>query len=106
MIRGTLIYQTTVARHIRQKYPATVPGQALAQRDEFATPALNRSEIAGDGVRNGFERCPPVPAEAREIQFMKQRRVEQARLLPTEATDDLCGHCRDIERLQLVREGV
>src|SRR4030095_7543192 len=77
VIRGTLIYQSTVARHIRQKYPATVHGQALAQRDELATPALNRPEIAGDGVRDGFERCPPVPAEAREIQLMQQRRVEQ-----------------------------
>src|SRR5437870_1845869 len=106
VIRGTLIYQTTVARHIRQKYPATVPGQALAQRDEFATPALNRPEITGDGVRDGFERCPPIPAEAREIQLMKQRRVEQGRLLPTEATDDRGRHCRDIERLQLARERV
>src|SRR5439155_3224470 len=64
------------------------------------------TEITSKCARYCVGQSPPIPTQTSEIQFMKQGRVEQRGLLPTQATDDLGWRRLDIERLQFACDGI
>src|SRR5262249_24354714 len=76
--------------------------QGLGQRDKLATPAVDGAEVVSERIGHPVCHLPPVPAEAREIQLMKQGRVEQGGALAAETTDHLGRWRSDIERLELL----
>src|SRR5207237_3771568 len=49
---------------------------------------------------------PSIAAHAREIKFVQQGGIERDQLLALEAVDDMARRLREIERLELLGDGV
>src|SRR5499426_1925031 len=102
---GVLVDEPPVAGHVREKYPAGAAVERVAHRPELGAPALERAEIARQDLGHARGRLP-VAAEAREVELVQQRRVERDQLLALETVEDMRRRLGEVERLELLRNGV
>ena len=72
MVRRDLVDESSVTRNIGEQHPARTAGQPIRNPDKLLTPAIDRTEVLRDGVREGIRQDAPVAAEACKIQFVQK----------------------------------
>src|SRR4029453_18248709 len=105
MLRGVLVDEPPVAGHVREKHPAGAAAKRVAHRPELGAPALERAEIARQDLGHARARLP-VAAEAPAVELVQQRRVERDQLLALETVEDMRRRLGEVERLELLGNGV
>jgi hypothetical protein len=105
VLRGELVDEPAVARDVDQHDPARSAAQGVAHCHELVAPALDRAEVARQRLRERRLRLA-IAAEAREVELVQQRRVERDQLLALEAVDHVAGRLREVQRSELLADGV
>ena len=72
MFRRDLVDEPSVTGNIGEQHPARTAGQSIRNPDELLTPAIHRTEVLGDGAREGIRQHASVAAEACKIEFVQK----------------------------------
>ena len=105
VLRCVLIDQPAIARQVAEQHPPRTARERVRHGDELAAPAIRRAEVAGEGLGQRLGRLA-LAAEAGEIDFMQECGIERHQLLALEAVDDVARRLGEIQRLQLLGNGV
>src|SRR5262245_32406929 len=108
-----LVDQPSVARDVDEQHPPGAAGKRGAHGAELLKPALERAEVAHQRLGERPGRPGDIAAfgdrgyaQAREIQLVQQRGIERDHFFALQAVDHVTRRLREIERLQLLRDGV
>src|SRR5262245_4636774 len=97
MIACVLIDEPAVARYVDEQHPPRAAGQTLRHRDELTPPAVHRTEVSGQNLREHLGR-PSIPERhAGEVQLVKKCRVERDQLFTLQAVDDIGRGLLEVE---------
>src|SRR5262249_36066257 len=90
------------ARNVGQQNPTRASSQRFRQSDELLTPPQNGAEVADDGGRNLLRQRSAIAAQAREVELMQQRRIEQGCLVALQSANDVSWRGRGVECLEFL----
>ncbi len=105
VLGGVLVDEAAVARDISEQDPARATAKRVSHRPEFGAPAIERAEVARQDLAHGLRRLA-IPAHAGEVKLVQQRGVERDQLLALQPVQDVPGRLLEIERLELLGDGV
>src|SRR5262249_4137529 len=74
-------------------------------RAKLGAPPIERAKVAGERLGHALGRLA-VASQAREVELVQQRRVERHELLALEAVEDVTGCGLEVERRELLGDGV
>src|SRR6266487_7003353 len=100
MVRGPLIDELAIARRPRQQYPSRAAAECFSHCDEFSTPALESSEIAGNRIAQSGPRLALI-AESIKEQLVQNHRIGRDQLFALEPVDQEAGSFVEFELRKL-----
>src|SRR5262245_48465296 len=96
MVGRPLVDELAVARRPRQQHPAGAAPERFAHGDELRPPALERTEIAPQGVVQAWAGFTLL-AQPIEEQLVQDHRIHRDELLALEAVNEKAGGLDVIE---------
>ena len=106
VVGGRVNDQPLVAGAVGQDHQARAAGQRLAGGRELRLPAIEAAEIAAQRLGEHARRLGRRVAETFEVEFVKQRGIENQVLLTLQFTDGGGRRVGEIELGQLLGKGV